>query len=362
MLIDQWGWLNIYADVAYSNGYRGNSSTIVAVIDTGIDLDHPDLVANIYTNAVEAAGSDGVDDDSNGFIDDIHGWNFVDNNNDTGDHAGHGSHVAGIIAADNNGIGIVGIAPDVKILPIKVIESVSGDMSVLDEAIYYATNMGAHIISMSIGTDSAGPFPDINANLTAAYASGIVLVAAAGNDATSPVNYPASHSDVIAVSAVDKSNAFCSLYSNYGMDVEISAPGGYSPQILSTGNVSDYIYKVGTSMACPHVTGVIALMLQKNSSMTPDDIRQKMADTAIDLGTPGWDAYYGEGLINAAGCLDLPMEHTYNVIWGWIFANIYWVAPLALGIVLLIIYYALRKPKAAETSYYPSSETDSYTY
>jgi len=359
LVIDQWGWYNIYADTAYSNGYRGNTTTIVAVIDTGIDLDHPDLIANIYTNSVEAAGVDGVDDDSNGYVDDIHGWNFVDNDNDTSDHDGHGSHCSGIIAADNNGIGVVGIAPDVKILPIKVIESDSGNMDVLDEAIHYAITMGADVISMSIGTDAAGPFPEINANLTAAYAAGIVLVAAAGNEYPDPVIYPARHSAVIAVAAVTKSNEHAS-YSNYGSEIEIAAPGGYFNGIISTYNESNYVNSIGTSMATPHVAGVVALMLQKNSSMTPDEIRQKINDTAIDLGTAGWDSLTGEGLINVAGCLDLPMTHSYNPIVGWIFANIWWIAPLILGFVLLIIYYALRKPKQVKATYYPSSTPDYY--
>ena len=125
-LMQQWGWLNIYCDVTYVNGYRGNTSTIVAVIDTGIDLDHPDLQENIYTNPGEIPN--GADTDGNGYIDDIHGWNFVlgQDNNNTEDNDGHGTHCSGIIAGIDNTIGVCGVAPDVKILPVKVIETKTG--------------------------------------------------------------------------------------------------------------------------------------------------------------------------------------------------------------------------------------------
>jgi subtilisin family serine protease len=196
LLMQQWGWLRIYTDVAYSNNYRGNPSTLVAVIDTGIDLNHPDLQANIYTNPGEIPG-DGLDNDLNGHIDDIHGWNFVSdtNNTDDNDANGHGTHCSGIIAAVTNAIGICGIAPNVKILPIKVIESESGDLALLPKAISYAVKMGADIISMSIGTNSvSGPLKVlIDTAINLAYGNGTVLVAAAGNDGSTSVSYPASN-------------------------------------------------------------------------------------------------------------------------------------------------------------------------
>ncbi|MHA1264431.1 MAG: S8 family peptidase [Candidatus Helarchaeota archaeon] len=366
-LIDQWGWYNIYADTAYANGYRGSNTTIVAVIDTGIDLDHPDLKDNIYTNPSEAAGMDGVDDDFNNFTDDIHGWNFVDDSNDTSDHDGHGSHCAGIIAAISNNIGICGVAPNVTILPIKVIETESGTMSNLDDAINYAIAMGASVISMSIGSDPDISLPSslrnsINAAIDAAYASGIVLVAAAGNDYhTTKVAYPASNSKVIAVAAVTKSNTHAP-YSNQGSDVEISAPGGYFNGIISTYNESNYVNAIGTSMATPHVSGVIALMLQKNASMTPDQIRQKINETAIDLDDPGWDKRTGEGLINAAGCLDLPMIHSYDPVIDWLNRNLWWILLLSGVIIVLVIYTLVRKPKVTPTTTYAETTYEYYEY
>ncbi|NVM31371.1 MAG: S8 family serine peptidase [Candidatus Helarchaeota archaeon] len=344
MLLDQWGWYNIYADVAYSNGYRGNSSIIVAVIDTGIDLDHPDLQANIYTNWAEVNGTPLVDDDGNGYPDDEHGWNFVigQNDSDVSDNDGHGSHCAGIIAAIDNTIGVCGIAPDVTILPLKVIETESGDLSVLAYAIDYAVMMNASVISMSIG--ASGSTSAINTSISNAYAAGIVLVAAAGNDEAADVSYPADHPDVIAVAAVTKSNEHAP-YSNYGNEIEIAAPGGYSNAIMSTDNEGDYIGNGGTSMATPHVAGVVALIKQWNSTLTPDQIRQRINDTADDLGTPGKDDYTGAGLINAAGCLGLPKVHTYDPTIGWLLANLWWIALIVVGIIILIIYSVVKKPK-----------------
>lgn len=364
-LLDQWGWYNIFADVAYSNGYRGNSSIIVAVIDTGIDLDHPDLQGNIFINQAEYSGTADFDDDGNGFKDDIYGWNFVigQNDSDVSDNDGHGSHCAGIIAAIDNTIGVCGIAPDVTILPIKVIETESGDLSVLADAIDYAVMMNASVISMSIGAATPGGATKIaiDTAISNAYASGVVLVAAAGNDEANDVSYPAEHLDVIAVAAVTKSNEHAP-YSNYGNEIEIAAPGGYSNAIISTDNEADYIGKAGTSMATPHVAGVIALIKQWNSTLTPDQIRQRINETADDLGTPGKDVYTGAGLINAAGCLGLPKVHTYDPFIGWLLQNLWWIALIVIAIVILIIYSLVKKPKTPkyESSYDYSSSPAYY--
>jgi len=362
-LMQQWGWLRIYADVAYANNYRGDNATIVAIIDTGIDLDHPDLQANIYTNPGEISGIPGVDDDGNGYIDDIHGWNFVNNSNDVADHDGHGTHVSGIIAAIDNSIDICGVAPHVKILPIKVIELESGDLSVLPSAIYYAMNMGAKIISMSIGTNGfiAPPLKfKIDNAIKDAYGNGTVLVAAAGNDASNQVSYPASNSKVIAVAATGKSNQWAT-YSNYGSEIDIAAPGGDSSGgIISTYIDNYYASLAGTSMACPHVSGAIALMLQWNSTLTPAEVWARLNETAIDLGTPGRDDYFGAGLVNVAGILGLPMVHTYNPTLDWFLRNIWWIGLIGIAVILLIIFSALKKTPQGSSSSTPSYSSPGY--
>ena len=348
-LMQQWGWLRIYTDVAYANNYRGNSSTIVAVIDTGIDIDHPDLQANIYTNPGEIPG-DGLDNDGNDYIDDVHGWNFVSSNNNVEDNDGHGTHVSGIIAAIDNSIVICGVAPHVKILPIKVIEIASGNLSVLPEAINYAVKMGADIISMSIGTNEPiGPFLKfkIDTAINNAYGNGTVLVAAAGNDYLSTVSYPASNPKVIAVAATTTSDHRAS-YSNTGSEIDIAAPGGDSSgAIISTTKNNTYISMAGTSMACPHVSGAIALMLQWNSTLTPTEVWERLNETAIDLGTPGRDDEFGVGLVNIAGILDLPLAHTYNPTLDWFFQNIWWIGLIGVVVILLVIYAILKKKPQA---------------
>lgn len=353
-LLDQWGWYNIYADVPYYYGFRGNSSIIVAVIDTGIDLDHPDLIDNIYTNPNDPLG--GGDDDGNGYIDDINGWNFVDNNNDASDHDGHGSHCSGIIAGNDNTIGVCGVAPDVKILPIKVIETKSGSLGTLAEAIEYAIMMNASVISMSIGSTGGAAPPAVEAAINNAYNNGCVLVAAAGNEyPTDPVLYPASNSQVIAVAAVTSANAWSS-YSCVGPEVEIAAPGGDSPYggfIISTYNVSNYVYSIGTSMAAPHVSGVVALMLHQNMSLSPDEIRLTINQTAIPLGLPATQV--GEGLINAAGCLGFPLVHMYDPMLDWLNRNLWWIVLIGLTVVILILIKVARKPKKVEPTYTTTS-------
>ena len=362
-LLQQWGWLNIYTDVAYSNNYRGNPSTLVAVIDTGIDLNHPDLQTNIYTNPGEIPGNF-LDDDGNGYIDDIHGWNFVNNSNDVEDHDGHGTHVSGIIAAINNTIGICGVAPNVKILPIKVIEIESGDLAVIPDAIKYAVKMGAKIISMSIGTnDPVAPLLKLRIDnaISNAYGNGTVLVAAAGNDGTTTVSYPASNSKVIAVAATTTSNHRAS-YSNTGPEIDIAAPGGDSSgAIISTYKGNGYVSAAGTSMACPHVSGAIALMLQWNSTLTPAQVWARLNETAIDLGYPGRDNDFGAGLVNVAGILGLPMVHTYNPTLDWFIRNIWWIGLIGIVVILLIIYTVLKKsPQGSSSSIRASSASGYY--
>jgi len=348
-LMQQWGWLNIYADVAYSNNYRGNSSTIVAVIDTGIDLDHPDLQANIFTNPNEIPGN-GVDDDHNGYPDDIHGWNFVSNDSNTDDNDGHGTHVAGIIAAISNCIGICGVAPNIKILPIKVIEQENGSTALLHKAILYACSMKAKVISMSLGSND-NDTDTYKASETAYHDYNITLVAAAGNSGSGVVHYPAAYEHVIAVAATTKSNEHA-FYSNYGPQIDIAAPGGDSSGlIISTFLNGTYEEKAGTSMATPFVSGAIALMLQWNHTLTPDQVRARLNETAIDLGDLGYDYYFGAGLVNVAGILGLPMVHTYNPILDWFIRNIWWIGLIGIAVVILIIYMALRKkPKPYSSS------------
>lgn len=283
MLSQQWWYFHVGADKAYDTGFQGQGVT-VAVLDTGVDRNHPDLKDNI-----------------------VDGWNFVDNNDDVTDKDGHGTHVAGIIAAvANNGIGIAGIAPKAKIMPIKVLTRMGGTPVDIQNGVQFAVQKGARIISMSLGGYSSSIFQTIMSTaITSAYFSGAVIIAAAGNENTDRDSYPAAYKDVIAVSAIDQSNQKAS-FSNYGKYIALAAPG---VNILSTYPGGTYRVLQGTSMATPIVSGVAALLLSKYPNLSPDGVKETLFREATDLGPPGWDPVYGHGLVNArAAVTERPVE------------------------------------------------------
>ncbi len=242
----------------------GSSSVVVAVIDSGVDWHHPDLAANIWTNPGESCpgcANDGIDNDGNGYVDDVHGWDFVNNDNDPMDDNGHGTHVAGTIGAvGNNGIGVAGVNWNVQIMPLKFIGA-NGQGTADDavRAILYATRMGAVVSNNSWGgEDFSQALEDAIAD---ADAHGSLFVAAAGNSArntdTTP-DYPSGFDvpNVLTVGAVDQ-NDVRAWFSNYGKrTVDLAAPG---TNIYSTWPGGSYRFLDGTSMAAPHATGVVAL-------------------------------------------------------------------------------------------------------
>lgn len=277
----------------------GSQKIVVAIIDTGIACDHEDLVGHCWRNEDEIANN-GVDDDGNGYVDDVGGWNFYLDGPDTSDVHYHGTHVAGIVAATlNNGVGIVGIAPGVTLMPLGIFSPRGvGTYYDLIRAILYATDNGARVINMSLGatTYSRGEAEAV------AYAArhGVTLVAAAGNQGSDRLFYPAAHPEVIGVSATDVNDNRAS-FSNHGDYVSVAAPG---VSILSTIPGNGYGILSGTSMASPHVAGLAALLLSRNPSLTPSKVRFLIESYAEDrvgpssIDTPGWDPYYGAGRIH----------------------------------------------------------------
>ncbi len=277
---NNWGADLINAPTAWNEGYTGEG-VVVAVLDGGVDYNHQDLRDNIWTNSKEIAGN-GKDDDGNGFIDDIYGWNFHDDNNDTLDKDGHGTHVAGTIAGVNNNYGVTGIAYNAQIMPVKVLDdSGSGFYSSIVDGIYYAVDNGADVINLSLG----GEYPSWDIELAIAYAdkSGVTVVMAAGNSSGENPLYPASYADDygIAVGAVDKNNEFADFSNRAGNDetAYVTAPG---VNVYSTVPNDGYESYSGTSMAAPHVSGVVALMLSANPNLTPDQIRQIVTQSATN--------------------------------------------------------------------------------
>jgi serine protease len=261
----------------------GSGRTIVAVMDTGVDYNHPDLAPNMWRNAGEVAGN-GFDDDGNGFIDDVFGYNFVNNNGNPMDLNGHGTHVAGIIGAQgNNGIGVTGVNWDVQIMALRFLDTAGrGSTSDALRALNYAVQMGATISNNSWTSPAYDSF--LEAGIRNAGQAGHIYVAAAGNSGqnlnTSKV-YPAAFTadNLITVGGLDSYNRLAG-WSNRGSLVEIAAPG---TSIYSTLPNGKYGYMSGTSMATPFVTGAVALVRDQNPAWSAQQVIQRVLSTADSL-------------------------------------------------------------------------------
>lgn len=265
----------------------GNPNLVIAVIDTGVNYNHPDLVNNVWTNEAEANGKPGVDDDGNGVIDDIHGYNAITNSGDPLDDHGHGSHCSGTIAGQgDDGKGIVGVAWHAKIMGVKFLSAEgSGTLEDAIKGIDYATKMGAKIMSNSWG--GGGFSQTLLDAIQRASDAGSLFVAAAGNEANnndSSPGYPASYNtpNMLAVAAIDNRGQLAS-FSNYGKGkVHVAAPG---VGITSSINTGGYATWSGTSMATPHVSGVAALVMSHEPDLSAVEVRNRIITTAKKLGT-----------------------------------------------------------------------------
>jgi subtilisin family serine protease len=285
--------VDVRAELAWSAA--SGSGIVVAVIDTGVQQSHRDLAGRIATNSDEVCGN-GLDDDGNGFVDDCTGWDFGsgDSNSrpDAGpSNAGHGTHVAGIVAAGRNGYGVVGVAPDSQVMDLKVSDAAGRLLlSNVTAAINYAVANGADVINMSLGT-GPGQVPrwgiaPLEAAVADAVAAGVVVVAAAGNDnadATNAPAWPASLAEfypgVISVGASTNTDARA-FFSNHGRSVSVWAPGHH---ILSTGFGAEFEWKSGTSMAAPVIAGAAAVMMSADPSSTPASVRTQMQNTGVAM-------------------------------------------------------------------------------
>lgn len=299
----QWNLDRVRAPAAWEIT-QGDPSMPIAIIDTGIDLSHPDLVDKLWINPGETPGN-GVDDDGNGYVDDLHGYDFINADGDPVDDYGHGTHVAGIAAATtHNGLGVASMAPANPLMALKVLGSDGeGDYAGIIQAIDYALGEGAKVMNLSLaGTEHS---PALQDAVQAATAAGAILVAAAGNDqtGTNPLFYPAAYTEVLAIGATD-SNDRIAPFSAHHPYVDVVAPGlsVYSTHWRQSSG-STYAYMLGTSMAAPHAAGLAALLLAADPSLTVEGIEERIVGSAEDLGAPGWDAYYGWGRIDAHSAL-----------------------------------------------------------
>jgi serine protease len=318
----QWHYAMINLPQAWGLNATG-SGVIVAVVDTGVVLDHPDLQGqfvpgyDFISDPANAGDGNGIDPDPS---------DPGDHSNPDGSSSFHGTHVAGTVAAaTNNGIGVAGVAFSARIMPLRVLGLFGGTDYDIEQAVLYAAGLPndsntvpprrADVINLSLGG------PDFSAAEQAVFQqvrnAGVVIVAAAGNDGSDTPSYPAAYPGVISVGAVDISTKLAP-YSNFGPSIDVVAPGGdaltdlngdgYPDGVLSTAATDEsgsiqpvYRFEQGTSMATPHVAGVIALLRAANSNLTPQDVDNLLAGGKIttDLGDPGRDNLYGYGLINA---------------------------------------------------------------
>ncbi len=299
----QWGIDKIMAPQAWDIN-TGAESIVIAVVDTGMDLDHPDLVSKLWVNSDEIAGN-GLDDDGNGYVDDRYGYDFYNNDSTPDDDNGHGSHVSGIAAAaTNNGTGVAGVSWGAKLMPLKALNQYGGGSTAgVAQAIYYAVDNGAHVINMSLGaTGSSWPcgWSDVENALNHAVNNNVLVVVASGNDGKYGVSCPGAYDQVMAVGATTSSDARA-YFSNWGPRLDIVAPGNAIYSTLSNGG---YGYKSGTSMATPHVAGLAALVWGMDISQSAGEVRQTIETSADDLGSAGKDETYGYGRINAYAALE----------------------------------------------------------
>lgn len=296
----QWGLTNINAPTAW-NYFSSGSNIVVAIVDDAIERTHADLAPNLWVNTGEIAGN-GIDDDNNGYIDDINGYDVGSNDNNPNPPNGsfdHGTHVAGIVSArSNNGVGVASIGYSCKLMCIKATTS-AGSVSNGYDGIVYAAVSGAHVINMSWGGPGASTTGQNVVNYAAAQ--GCILIAASGNDNVNTQFYPAAYNNVVSVAATTSSNTKAS-FSNYGTWIDISAPGN---NIYSTTVGNSYGNKSGTSMASPMVAGLAGLMKSLNPNMPNADLINCLISTAANINTqnPSYIGQLGSGRIDAAAAM-----------------------------------------------------------
>lgn len=273
----QWNFPIIATDRAWELD-RGNREVIVGVVDTGVDLNHPDLKDRL-----------------------LKGWNVIAQNNSPADDVGHGTHVAGVVAAaTNNNLGVAGMTWYNPVLPVKVLDHTgAGSTYAVAQGIIWATDNGAKVINLSLGNYADANF--LHDAVRYAFERDVVLIAASGNDNTEQPGYPAAYPEVFAVAATDEDKKKAP-FSNYGDYIDVAAPG---VSIASTYMNNQYAALSGTSMASPHVAALAGLIRSVNPLLKNTEVMDIMRKSADDLGTPGKDKYFGYGQINVNRALQM---------------------------------------------------------
>ena len=309
LLPGQWGLAQIDAPAAWDTS-TGSGDVVIAVIDLGIETNHPDLDGQFWVNPGEIPGNS-LDDDNNGHTDDIHGWNFVEDNDDLSDNTGHGTQVAGVIAAaTNNGEGIAGLCWDCRLMIVKVSQPGGvANYSDIAAGVWYASQKGADVINLSLGG-----YSDLATLRSAVQAASetSVLVGGSGNDNSSAPFYPAAYGDYVLAVAGTSNSDFKVGSSNYGTWVDISAPGELISTTFSGGG---YGTTSGTSMAAPFGSGLAGLLRSHHPAWTVDELQAQIINTTegIDGLNPGLEGELGSGRINANDSLTTPAQPLFSI-------------------------------------------------
>ncbi len=311
----QWGLYTVHAqeawDVTRGLAVIGPDTILIpiAIIDTGCEMTHPDLAPSLWTNTGEIAGN-GLDDDGNGFIDDIHGWDFVDapsfpsggdylvRDNDPSDEMGHGTTMAGISGAVlNNGLGVAGLAPG---CPLMILRAGNMDGYLQEDdvasAIMYALDNGARIVNMSFGDTESSPM--LENVITYASQGGLLMVAASGNFGTNGIIYPAAFGPVLCVGALNQSGERAS-FSSYGTSLDLMAPGSSIVSTLMYAGYGTFQGGSGTSFAAVFASAAAGLVLSQHPEWDPAMVISALKSSCDDLGDPGWDPQTGQGILRA---------------------------------------------------------------
>lgn len=328
---DQWAPRMIEAEGAWEIT-KGDSSVLVGIIDTGIELDHPDLAGAFAINRAEDINGngrfdpwpaeerrndvpgdmDGIDQDGNGFADDVIGYDFIDQtvrhvgdwtvrDPIPADEQGHGTNVAGVIAARHNTIGVAGMAPGVRLVILRAFDaSGNGEDDDVAAAVVYAADRGVKVLNLSFGDYYHSPL--LRDAIAYAHSLGVVIVASSGNEGGSDPHYPSSFPEVMAVGATTRED-FLSLFSTHGSQLSMTAPGS---EIYTTDINAGYKQVGGTSFSAPYVAATAALILSVHPDWKPDEVRTVMELAADDRGRRGWDVNYGAGRLNARRALQAP--------------------------------------------------------
>ncbi|MEN8137557.1 MAG: S8 family serine peptidase [Bacteroidota bacterium] len=309
---------------------KGSSDVVVAVVDGGIDVDHEDLAANMWVNEAEFNGEPGVDDDNNGFIDDVNGFNFIENSGNITAHD-HGTHVAGTVSAvNNNGVGGAGVAggsgnnDGVKLVSCQIFDNENGQANFAN-AIAYGADIGANISQNSWSYTQVGVYEQAvldaidyfvaeAGNYEGSKMKGGIVIFAAGNASTEAESYPAYYPGTVSVASIGP-NFVKAPYSNYGTWVDITAPGGnlgmgFKHGVLSTTSNNNYQLMQGTSMACPHVSGIAALVISEfgGNAFTSEELKSRILTGVVDIESHNNEIYIGKlgsGLIDAKRTLEV---------------------------------------------------------